>query len=196
MGDQTRGSAPRCSAKILSDLLARSAVDRMRRFQGRNVRAFTNPSRRRETDLLIRNRDALFRREIILNDVKLETMSGFVERFLNNRLFRYAAMTLLLVALCPWLWQGVRDAYVGYSGTVVAKGNYLWVPLRGIDWYIILEDASGHRTKRYVGALGYGYCDVGSYVVKKKGLGEYPRKPGDLTPSELEEFARRRREQK
>src|SRR6202040_2427150 len=33
MGDQTRGSAPRCSAKILSGLLVRSAVDRMRRFQ-------------------------------------------------------------------------------------------------------------------------------------------------------------------
>lgn len=193
MGDWTRGSAPRGSAKILSGLLARSAVHRMRRFQGRNDRAFTNPSRRTATDLLIRNRDALFRKEIILDDVELEPMSGFVERFLN---FRYAAMTLLLVAICPWPWQGVRDVYVGYSGTVLAKGNYLWVPLRGIDWYIILEDSSGHRTKGYVGALGYGYCEVGSYAVKKLGLGEYPRKPGDLTPSEFEEFARRRREQK
>jgi hypothetical protein len=56
----------------------------MRRFQGPNDRAFTNPSRRTATDLLIRNRDALFRKEIILDDVKLEPMSGFVERFLNN----------------------------------------------------------------------------------------------------------------
>jgi hypothetical protein len=146
--------------------------------------------------LFIPNSDVVFRRKVVLNDDKLEAMSGSVDRLLNNRPFRYAAMTAVLVALCPWLWQGVRDSYVGYSGTVVAKGNYLWVPLRGLDWYIILEDSSGHRTKRYVGALGYAYCDVGSYVVKKQGLGEYPRKPGDLTPSEFEEWARRRREQK
>lgn len=123
-------------------------------------------------------------------------MSPFIQRFLNNRVFQYAAMTAVLLGVCPWLWQGARDAYVGYSGTVVAKGNYLWVPLRGIDRYIILEDSNGHRTKRYVSALGYVYSDVGSYVVKKKGLSEFPRKPGDLTPSEIERLVETRREQK
>ena len=130
------------------------------------------------------------------DDDKLEAMSNLVERLLNNRLFQYAAMTAVLLGVCPWLWQGCRDAYVGYSGIVVEKGNYLWVPLRGVDRYIILEDSNGHWTKRYVGALGYVYSNVGSYVVKKKGLGEYPRKPGDLTPIEFEQLARRHREQK
>ena len=123
-------------------------------------------------------------------------MSAFSKRLLSNRVFQYAAITAVLLAVCPWLWQGCRDAYVGYSGTVVAKGNYLWVPLRGIDRYIILEDTKGQRTKRYVSALGYAYSDLGSYVVKKKGLGEFPRKPGDLTPSEFEQLARHQREQK
>jgi hypothetical protein len=65
-----------------------------------------------------------------------------------------------------------------------------------MDWYIILEDSNGHRTKRYVGAVGNASCDIGSYVVKKKGLGEYPRKPGDLTPGEVKELVRQKREQK
>jgi len=65
-----------------------------------------------------------------------------------------------------------------------------------MDWYIILEDSNGYRTKRYVGAVGYAYCEIGSYVVKKKGLGEYPRKPGDLTPVEVKELLRQKREQK
>jgi hypothetical protein len=134
--------------------------------------------------------------KLIFDGDKLEPMAGFAGRLLINRLFQFAAMTAVLLAICPWLWQGVRDAYVGYSGTVVAKGNYLWVPLRGIDRYIILEDSNGYRTRRYVGALGYVYCDVGSYIVKKKGFGEFPRKPGDLTPSEFEKLARSHREQK
>lgn len=115
---------------------------------------------------------------------------------MKGRFFSYAAMTAVLLVVCPWLWQGVRDAYVGYEGTVVVKGNYLWVPFRGPDWYIILEDSGGRQKKRYVSAYGYVYCDVGSYVVKKKGLGEFPRKPGDLRPSEFEELVRRKREQK
>jgi hypothetical protein len=62
-----------------------------------------------------------------------------------------------------------------------------------MDWCIILENASGHRTKRYVGAVGYASCDVGSYVEKKRGFGEFPRRLGELTPSDVEELARRRR---
>jgi hypothetical protein len=71
-----------------------------------------------------------------------------------------------------------------------------WVPLRGMDRYIIIEDSNGHWTRRYAGAVGYAYCDIGSYVVKKKGLGEFSRKPGDLTPNEFEELVRRIEKQK
>jgi hypothetical protein len=81
------------------------------------------------------------------------------------------------------------------SGVVVAKGDYMWVPWRDVDWYIVLEDSQGHRTKRYVSAYGYAYCDIGSYVEKKKGFGEYPRRPGDLTPRDVEQLVRRKREQ-
>jgi hypothetical protein len=47
-----------------------------------------------------------------------------------------------------------------------------------------------------VSAYGYAYCNIGSYVVKKRGFGEFPRKPGEMTPSEFEQFAKRKREQK
>ncbi|HXN21798.1 MAG TPA: hypothetical protein VOA41_03530 [Candidatus Dormibacteraeota bacterium] len=123
-------------------------------------------------------------------------MSAAIGRYLTRRFFSYALMIAVLLAVRPWLWQGVRDAYVGYSGTVVAKGDYLWIPFRGPDWYIILQDSHGRRTKRYVSAIGYGYCNVGSYVVKKKGLGEFPRTPGDLTPREFEQLVRRKQKQK
>lgn len=103
----------------------------------------------------------------------------------------YCAATLVLSLVCPWLWQGYRDAYVGYSGTVVEKGDYLWVPFRGVDWYIVLEDSKGHRTKRYVSAYGAAYCHVGDYVVKKKGFGEFPKPPGALTPSAVHELVNR-----
>jgi hypothetical protein len=57
-------------------------------------------------------------------------MSATAGRYFTNRLFYYAAITAVLLVMCPSLWQGTRDAFVGYSGTVVAKGNYLWVPFR------------------------------------------------------------------
>ena len=101
-----------------------------------------------------------------------------------------------VLLVCPWLWQSARDAYIGYSGVVVDKGNYMWIPFRGPDWYIVLEDSQGHRTRRYVNAYGYAYSDIGSYVVKKRGLGEYPRRPGDLTPREFEQLARRKQNPK
>lgn len=119
-------------------------------------------------------------------------MPRFNWQHLKHQVQLYAVIIAILLAVCPWLWQGVRDAYVGYSGKVVAKGNYMWVPFRGPDWYIIVEDAQGHRTKRYVSAYGYPYCDVGTYVVKKQGFSEFPRKPGEPTPSEFEQLARRK----
>jgi hypothetical protein len=126
----------------------------------------------------------------------LEQVLAGIAKNLKRRILYYSAITAVLLIVCPWLWHGVRDAYVGYSGTVLGKGNYLLVPFRGMNWYIIFEDTSGHRTKRYVGAVGYAYCDVGSYVEKKRGFGEFPRRLGELTPSEVEELARRRRGQK
>lgn len=117
-------------------------------------------------------------------------------RRVTRKLLLNAVMISAVLLVFPWLWQSARDAYVGYSGVVVAKGDYLWVPFRGVDWYIVLEDPQGHRTKRYVNAYGYAYSDIGSYVVKKRGFGEYPRKPGDFTPREIEQLAQRKLEQK
>jgi hypothetical protein len=123
-------------------------------------------------------------------------MASSGARYLSRKLLLNAVMVAAVLIVCPWLLQGVRDSYVGYSGIVVAKGDYMWVPFRGVDWYIILEDSQGRRTKRYVSAYGYAYCDIGSYVVKKRVFGEYPRKPVDLTPHEVEQLVRRKREQK
>ena len=123
-------------------------------------------------------------------------MASFDARSLSRKLLLNAGIVAAVLIVCPWLWQSARDAYVGYSGVVVAKGDYMWVPFRDVDWYILLEDSPGHRTKRYVSAYGYAYSDIGSYVVKKRGFGEYPRKPGDLRPREVEQLVRRKREQK
>jgi len=105
-------------------------------------------------------------------------------------------MVVILLIACPWLWQPVRDAYVGYSGTVVEKGDYMWIPFRGVDWYVILKDSEGHLSKRYVGAIGSAYCRVGQFVVKKKGFGEFPRTPGELTPREFHQLWRQKQMQK
>jgi len=118
----------------------------------------------------------------------------FLPRNLKLRTCSWVGTIALVLVFCPWLSKGVWDAYVGYSGKVVAKGNYLWVPFRGVDWYIILEDSSGHRTKRYVNAYGYAYCDLGSFVVKKKGFGKFPRRPGELRPSEFESLVKQKQQ--
>ena len=122
-------------------------------------------------------------------------MSGTFKKYLNSGFTYYAAIAIVLVAMVPRLCFGVRDAYVGFSGTVVEKQRS-WMPLRGVNRYIILKDSDGHLTKRYVSAYGYVYCDVGSFVVKKKGFGELPRTPGELTPTEVEQLVQRKLQQK
>jgi hypothetical protein len=96
----------------------------------------------------------------------------------------------LLIAWLGW-HEGVRwrDDYISYSGTVVAKGeDYSLIDIflsdhSGPDLYIILQDERGNRSKRYVGSgdssiNDWSRLETGKFVVKNKGLGEFPREPG------------------
>jgi hypothetical protein len=51
--------------------------------------------------------------------------------------------------------------------------------------FLILRDAQGKTFKKYVGDYGYAFSHVGTFVVKKKGFGEYPLQPGEKTVREL-----------
>lgn len=100
---------------------------------------------------------------------------------------------LTLLGAIAWLaWhEGVRwwDDYVAYSGVIVAKGedyslhDIFFGDSSGPDLYVILRDDRGNRSKRYVGSWDssihdWSQLEVGSFVVKNKGLGEFPRVPG------------------
>src|SRR5215510_10309726 len=108
--------------------------------------------------------------------------------------------TLLLVVLTlPFtthIWTGWWDAYSGYSGVVIDKGSEFHFLRPMTDHFLILEDVRGHRFKKYVGHYGYAFTRVGTFVVKKHGFGEYPRQPGEKTPSELLAEAERIKAQK
>lgn len=98
----------------------------------------------------------------------------------------YVTALLLVLWFCPWRWKGFLDAYFPYSGVVVEKGidqNFLLLGGRGR--YIVIQDEAGHSTKKYVGYYGYAFAHIGTFVVKKKGFGEYPFPPDEKHPSEL-----------
>ncbi|HEV2988732.1 MAG TPA: hypothetical protein VG759_09840 [Candidatus Angelobacter sp.] len=114
---------------------------------------------------------------------------GMIPRFANLRLRSltwYLVALALVLWICPWLWKGIPDEYFPYSGVVVEKGidSHL-AGLGGWGRYIIIQDAPGERTKKYVNLYGYGFVRVGTFVVKKRGLKEYPLPPDELSPSEL-----------
>jgi hypothetical protein len=102
-------------------------------------------------------------------------------------------MTALLLVMCPWLGKRLVDAYIPYSGVVRDKGTeWHWGLPGDPDRYIILEDARGRRVKRYVSAYGYAFAEVGRFVVKERGLGHYPRHPGDLPASQVYELLQKK----
>jgi hypothetical protein len=107
--------------------------------------------------------------------------------------------TLLLVVLTlPFtmhVWKGWWDSYSGYSGVVVDKGREFHL-LGFANRFLILEDTQGHKFKKYVGHYGYAFTRVGTFVVKNRGFGEYPRHPGEKTPTELLREAERIKAQK
>ena len=125
-------------------------------------------------------------------------------RFVSHRTYRRALIggagtTLLLVVLTlPFtthVWKGSWDSYSAYSGTVVDKQREFHL-LGLTSRYLILDDGRGHRFKKYVDHYGYAFATVGTFVVKKQGFGEYPRPPGEKTPSELLAEAERIKAQK
>jgi hypothetical protein len=92
----------------------------------------------------------------------------------------------IVLLFCPWLWQSMIDGYVSYSGVVVDKGiEHHILDVRGNERYIMIRNEKGDISKRYVEHYGYAFTQVGTFVVKKRGFSEYPRRPGERTPGEL-----------
>jgi hypothetical protein len=137
----------------------------------------------------LRMKQTKYLRAIRVGDVTISTLGRW-----NFAIVALEAVvaTVLVLVLCPWLWQGWIDSYLPYSGTVVDKGieRHL-LAVRGDPKYILLRDGSGAIEKRYVGDYGYAFTHIGTYVVKKKGFSEYPHGPNEKTPGELERELRR-----
>lgn len=105
----------------------------------------------------------------------------------------YLSAALVILALCPWLWKGIPDAYFPYAGVVVEKGVDSYFGVGGWGRYVIIQDAQGRRSKKYVNYYGYAFAKVGTYVVKKRGFKEYPLPPGEKPPFEtLREIQRQK----
>lgn len=98
--------------------------------------------------------------------------------------------TLVLVVLTlpftMYIWKEWWDAYSAYQGVVVDKGTEFHL-LGRPNWseFLILRDEQSNTFKKYVSDYGYAFAKVGTFVVKKKGFGEYPRQPGEKTIHEL-----------
>ena len=108
------------------------------------------------------------------------------------------AALLLVVLMLPFtthVWKGSWDYYSAYSGIVVDKQREFHL-LGLTSRVLILDDGRGHRFKKYVDHYGYAFAKTGTFVVKKQGFGEYPRQPGEKTPSELLAEAERIKAQK
>lgn len=110
------------------------------------------------------------------------------------------AILFLIFAFCPWTWNLIPDSYFPYSGVVVDKGSDYHLLDRLLtdyddprSYYIILTDERGSRTKKYVNSVAYMLLEKGTFVVKKRGLGEMPLRPGQKSPSEiLQELEKRK----
>jgi hypothetical protein len=78
---------------------------------------------------------------------------------------------------------GDADLKAAYAGTVVSEGtDYHIIGHPSKNRYIVIQDSTGKRTKRYVDENGYMSVKVGTYVVKRAGWGEIPRVPGSPLP--------------
>lgn len=93
-----------------------------------------------------------------------------------------ALIFLLSLPFCPWMWKPLTDSYFPYSGTVVEKGIEHHYFAESRDDYIIIQDANSSRTKKYLTEYESAFVDLGSFVVKEKGFGHLPLRPGQLDP--------------
>ena len=79
-----------------------------------------------------------------------------------------------------------RDEYVAYSGTVVAKGRNSLILAEGDEnYYLVIREADGRDHRRYVSTTDFLMAEVGTVIVKQRGLSQHARRPGQLTPYEL-----------
>ncbi|HET9285261.1 MAG TPA: hypothetical protein VFR24_25190 [Candidatus Angelobacter sp.] len=108
----------------------------------------------------------------------------------------YLMGAAVILALCPWLWKDIPDAYFPYSGIVVDKGTDSLLGVGGWARYIVIQDAEGKRSKKYVDAYGYAFARTGMFVEKKRGFGKYPLAPGEKLPSEMLKEIEQRKIQK
>jgi hypothetical protein len=97
-------------------------------------------------------------RMVILKSVKLSPWMGTAIVFLATLPF--------------WMWRPIRDSYFPYSGTVVGEGMQYDILSGEEDSYIIVKDARGVGTKRFVSSRAR--LHVGCFVVKKGGFREPP----------------------
>jgi len=75
------------------------------------------------------------------------------------------------------------DLSSAYAGKVVDEGTDYHI-FGHPHWhrYIMIQDSAGKREKKYVDENGYLSVKVGTFVVKRAGLGEIPRVPGSPLP--------------
>jgi hypothetical protein len=75
------------------------------------------------------------------------------------------------------------DLRSAYAGKVVDEGTDYHI-LGRPRWhrYIVIQDSTGKREKKYVDENGYLSVKVGTFVVKQAGLGQIPREPGSPLP--------------
>lgn len=108
----------------------------------------------------------------------------------------YLIGATVILVLCPWLWKDIPDAYFPYSGVVVDKGEDSLLGVGGWARYIVIQDAEGRRSKKYVDAYGYAFARRGTFVEKRRGFGKYPLAPGEKRPSEMLKEIEQRKNQK
>ena len=107
----------------------------------------------------------------------------------GNQIVIKRPLVFVALALCAvFEWHDLHDyaatdLSAAYAGTVVAEGTDYHV-LGRPRWhrYIVIQDSTGRRDKRYVDEKGYLAVKVGTFVVKRAGLGEIPRVPGSPLP--------------
>lgn len=95
------------------------------------------------------------------------------------------APLVALAIVAAFVWFDLHDPehadlVARYSGTVVEEGSgyHIFRKSHSHYYYIVVQDSTGKRQKRYVDYNGYLAVKVGEYVVKQPGLGEIPQGAG------------------
>lgn len=97
-----------------------------------------------------------------------------------------ALVALAVCAVAGWFDlhdYAEADLEAAYAGKVVDEGTDYHILSRP-HWhrYIVIQDSTGKTQKRYVDENGYLSVKVGTYVVKRAGLGQVPREPNSPLP--------------